>query len=75
MFDWLKRKKQLLLAPDPGFPPVLSTPNGKLELLLLLGIENELRERALAVGTEEVLRELRVQNAELVTRLDSQLAR
>lgn len=69
------RLTALLIAPDPGFPQVLSTPNGKLELLLLLGVENELRERARALGTEEVLRELRVQNAELVTRLDSQLAR
>jgi suppressor of fused len=65
------RLTALLIARDPGFEQVLDTPNGKLELLLLLGVENVLRERARAVGGETTLRELRAENPQLLTRLEA----
>jgi suppressor of fused len=59
----------VLILNDPGFDEVLETPNGKLELLLLLGIENEVRERARALGSASVTAQLRGQNPELMTRV------
>ena len=58
----------LLVTTDPAIP-LLATPHGKVALLLLVGVEGPVRERALKVGADAVLAELSVKNPALVTRL------
>jgi hypothetical protein len=58
----------LLVVTDPAIP-ILDTPNGKVALLLLVGVEGPVRERALEIGTDAVLAELSAQNPDLVTRV------
>jgi hypothetical protein len=58
----------LLVTLDPALK-VLETPNGKVALLLLVGIEDQVRERAVAGGVEAILAELSSKNPALVTRL------
>lgn len=60
----------VLLTKDPGLERVRETPHGKLAFLLVVGVEGAVRERALAVGIENVLSEMRKQNPDLVTRID-----
>lgn len=62
------RLTALLLVEDPGFE-LQDTPHGKLAFLQLVGIEAETRERALRVGSAEIIAELRVRDPELVTRM------
>jgi hypothetical protein len=57
----------LLLVTDPGFGPQ-ETPTGRMGFLQLVGVEAETRERAVEVGMDEVIGELRKQNPELITR-------
>jgi hypothetical protein len=59
----------VLLAKDPDLEQVRDTPHGKLAFLLILGVEGSVRERALAVGAESVLTEIRASNPALVTRI------
>jgi len=58
----------LLVAPDPALP-VLITPHGRVTLLLLIGIEEQTRQRALEFGAEIVLAEISATNPDLVTRV------
>jgi suppressor of fused len=70
------RETAALVVRDPSFPDPLVTPNGRVELLLLVGVENDLRERVLgaheAAGGDAdwerpVVAELRERNPNLVT--------
>lgn len=58
----------LLLAEDPA-PAACETPNGRLLFILLIGVEDSLRQRALSEGSDRVLAELRSRDPHLVTRL------
>ena len=58
----------LLITKDPAIP-LLETPHGKVVLLLLVGIEGQMRERALEVGVEPLLADLLANNPDLVTRV------
>jgi len=58
----------LLVTTDPAIQ-LLATPNGKVALLLLVGVEAKVRERALEVGVDTVLAELSIRNPDLVTRV------
>ena len=58
----------LLITKDPAIP-LLETPHGKVVLLLLVGIEGQMRERALEVGVEPLLVDLLANNPDLVTRV------
>jgi len=58
----------LLVTTDPAIQ-LLATPHGKVALLLLVGVEEKVRERALEVGGDAVLSELSIHNPNLVTRL------
>jgi hypothetical protein len=58
----------LLLVRDPGFD-VQQTPHGCLTFLQLVGVQGESRERALRIGVQQVVDELRNEDANLVTRL------
>lgn len=59
----------VLLSKDPGLERVRETPHGKLAFLLILGVEGSVRERALAVGADQALAELREHNPDLVTQV------
>lgn len=56
----------LLLTVDPGLA-LLDTPHGRVGFLLLVGVQDAVRQRALNEGFGVVLDELRVKNAALVT--------
>jgi hypothetical protein len=56
----------LLVTTDPALR-VLETPHGKVALLLLVGVEGHLRERALEVGVDTILAEISAENPALVT--------
>jgi len=58
----------LLLTNDPGLG-LRETEHGKLAFLLVLGVEAAVRERALEVGVEPVVAEIRAENPDLVTRV------
>jgi hypothetical protein len=58
----------LLVTLDPALQ-VLETPHGKVALLLLVGIEGQVRERAVAGEVDAILAELSSKNPELVTRV------
>jgi hypothetical protein len=58
----------LLVVKDPAVE-LIETPNGKVALLLLVGVEGIVRERALSFGVDSVLAELRASNPELMTRI------
>jgi suppressor of fused-like protein len=57
----------LLLAVDPSLA-LLDTPHGHVGFLLLVGVEDAVRQRALKEGVGVVLDELRLENPALVTR-------
>ena len=59
----------VLLTKDPGLEQVRETPHGKLAFLLIVGVEDSVRQRALADGTENVLTEMRKHNPHLTTRV------
>jgi suppressor of fused len=68
----------LLVLRDPAIPAPLATPHGSVDLLLLLGVKEELCQRVLAAyeqsggqpGWEEaVVEDLRARNPQLVTRM------
>ena len=56
----------LLVTMDPAIQ-VLETPHGKVALLLLVGVEGHVRERALAAGVDAILAELSAKNPDLAT--------
>jgi suppressor of fused-like protein len=58
----------LLVTLDPAIP-LLETPHGKVALLLLVGVEAQVRERALEVGVDPVLAEISTKNPDLITRV------
>jgi hypothetical protein len=58
----------LLIAKDPAFE-VQETPYGKLALLQLVGVEGEVRERALQTGVLEMIDQLQAIDENLVTTL------
>jgi hypothetical protein len=58
----------LLVTMDPAIQ-LLETPNGKVALLLLVGVEGHVRERALEVGVDTILAEISAKNPDLVTRV------
>jgi Suppressor of fused protein (SUFU) len=58
----------LVITTDPALE-LIETPNGKVALLLLVGVEGTVRERPLSVGVDSVLAELRASNPELMTRI------
>jgi len=69
-------KTAVLVVRDPSFPQPLETRNGRVEFLLLVGVEDELRRRVLAaqqndrvevVQSEPILAELRAKDPRLVT--------
>jgi suppressor of fused len=62
------RLTALLIFEDPAFK-VLETPFGKLVFLQLVGVEAETRERALRIGSQRVIDELRFSNPDLITRV------
>jgi hypothetical protein len=75
------RETSVLVVRDPSFPEPLDTPNGRVELLLLLGVEDHYRQRVLdahqAHGSEggweiAVVTELREQDPHLVTPIQTQ---
>jgi suppressor of fused-like protein len=57
----------LLVTLDPAIP-LLETPHGKVALLLLVGVDAQMRERALEFGVEPILAEISAKNPDLVTR-------
>lgn len=57
----------LLLTVDPALA-LLHTPHGQVGFLLLVGVENVVRQRAIKEGLGVVLDELRLENPALVTR-------
>jgi hypothetical protein len=57
----------LLVTLDPAIP-LLETPHGKVALLLLVGVDAQMHERALEVGVEPFLGEISAKNPDLVTR-------
>jgi hypothetical protein len=69
----------LLVLSDPSFPAPICSANGKLELLLLLGVDNAVRERVLAAHAAApdsdwyapIVAELRESNPALVTPIRS----
>jgi len=58
----------LLVTLDPALQ-LLETPHGKVALLLLIGIEGQVRERAVAGEVDAILAELSAKNPALVTRV------
>jgi hypothetical protein len=75
------RETSVLVVRDPSFPEPLDTPNGRVELLLLLGVEDHCRQRVLAAhqahGAENgwevaTVTEIRARNPELVTPIETQ---
>jgi len=56
----------VVVTMDPAIQ-VLETPHGKVMLLLLVGVEGQMRDRALEVGAEVILAEISAKNPELVT--------
>jgi hypothetical protein len=69
-------KTAVLVVRDPSFPRPLETSNGRVEFLLLVGVEEAERQRMLAapqktgadvVPGEPVLEELRAKDPRLVT--------
>jgi suppressor of fused-like protein len=58
----------LLVTLDPSIQ-LLETPHGKVALLLLVGVEGQVRERALDVGVDAILAEIAAKNPDLVTRV------
>jgi suppressor of fused-like protein len=75
------RQTSVIVVRDPSFPEPLDTQNGRVELLLLLGVEDEHRQRVLAAhqanGSESgwesaIVAELREQNPKLVTSIQTQ---
>jgi hypothetical protein len=76
------RETAVLVVRDALAPDSLVTPNGRVELLLLLGVEDVLRQRVLAAyeskqarrGWEfSIVAELRNENPNLVTPIRSQV--
>ncbi|MDF1562767.1 MAG: suppressor of fused domain protein [Deltaproteobacteria bacterium] len=72
------KETAMLVLRDPLFPEPLSTPHGQVDLLLLLGVENALREAVMAAYEEsegaegweaEIVARIREANPELVTPL------
>jgi hypothetical protein len=70
------RETAVLVVRDPSFAEPLETPNGQVDLLLLLGVDDDYRNRVLAAyeasggegGWEaSIVDELREQNPDLVT--------
>ena len=49
----------LLVTLDPAIP-LLETPHGKVALLLLVGVDAQIHERALEVGVDPILAEIRI---------------
>jgi len=73
------RETAVLVVPDPTFPAPIASPHGQFELLLLLGVEDEYRQRVLAAHEQSdtdwaapVIAELRERNPNLVTPIQTQ---
>jgi hypothetical protein len=62
------RLTALLIVEDRGIAP-LDTPHGRVAFLQLVGVDGELRERALREGSEALIEELRGRDPDLVTRI------
>jgi hypothetical protein len=68
------RENAVLILTDPSFPDPIETPNGRFELLLMIGVEDEYRQRVLAAHARDdsnekssIYAELRALNPKLVT--------
>ena len=66
--DSESRVTSVLLSKEPAFPQAIDTPHGKLAFLLIVGVEDSVRQRALAEGGESVISQMRERNPELATR-------
>jgi hypothetical protein len=70
------RETAVVILPDPSIPQPLETHNGRVEFLLLVGVENEYRQRILAAHKDSglsidqggaLLEELRAKDSRFVT--------